>query len=96
MVHRLPKAQLVQRIPYVAEQVRGRGVIHVGFVDAGYQEMQAEAGTWLHAHLAEAATSLSGSLTDAGEHLRGVPIIGDEVASPFDRASGASEAPSRH
>ena len=65
MVHRLPKAQLVQRIPYVAEQVRGRGVIHVGFVDAGYQEMQAEAGTWLHAHLAEAATSLVGIDLDA-------------------------------
>ena len=41
---------------------------------------------------AEAATSLSGSLTDAGDYLRGVPIIGDEVATPFDSASGASDS----
>ncbi|MET0148611.1 MAG: class I SAM-dependent methyltransferase [Acidimicrobiales bacterium] len=74
MVHRLPEAQLVQRIPYVAEQVRGRGVIHVGFVDAGYQEMQAEAGTWLHAHLAEAATSLVGIDLDAA----GVALATDQ------------------
>jgi SAM-dependent methyltransferase len=60
MVHRLPKASLVQRIPHVAGLAEGRSVIHVGFVDAGYQEMQAEAGTWLHAHLAETATRLVG------------------------------------
>ena len=41
---------------------------------------------------AEAATSLSGSLTDAGDYLRGVPIIGDDVATPFDSASGASDS----
>ncbi len=67
MVHKLPKAQLVDRIPYVAEQCRGRRTVHVGFVDAGYQEMQAEAGTWLHAHLAETATHLVGiDLDDDG------------------------------
>ena len=60
MVHRLPKASLVQRIPHVAELVRGKSVVHVGFVDAGYQEMQASAGTWLHAHLGRAATHLVG------------------------------------
>jgi SAM-dependent methyltransferase len=60
MVHRLPKASLVQRIPHVASLVRGKSVVHVGFVDAGYQEMQAEAGTWLHAHLGETATHLVG------------------------------------
>lgn len=60
MVHRLPEASLVQRIPHVAGLVAGRSVIHVGFVDAGYQEMQAEAGTWLHAHLARTATHLIG------------------------------------
>jgi SAM-dependent methyltransferase len=67
MVHRLPKARLVPRIPYVAEQARGCRVVHVGFVDAGYQEMQAEAGTWLHAHLAETASDLVGiDLDEAG------------------------------
>ena len=39
-----------------------------------------------------AATSMSGGLTDAGEVLRGVPIVGDDVAVPFDKASGASDA----
>jgi len=67
MVHRLPEARLVQRIPYVAGIVEGRSVVHVGFVDAGYQEMQAEAGTWLHAHLGARATSLIGiDLDEAG------------------------------
>ena len=65
MVHRLPKARLVKRIPHVAGQVAGRSVIHVGFVDAGYQEMQAKAGTWLHAHLAAGATQLIGIDLDA-------------------------------
>lgn len=60
MVHRLPKARLVRRIPFVAELGRDRRVVHVGFVDAGYQEMQAEAGTWLHAHLAATSASLVG------------------------------------
>ncbi len=67
MVHRLPKAELVARIPHLAGLVAGRSVIHVGFVDAGYQEMQAEAGTWLHAHLAGTATHLIGiDVDDAG------------------------------
>ena len=65
MVHRLPKAQLVARIPHLAEQVRGRRVVHVGFVDAGYQQMQADAGTWLHAHLATTAEALIGIDLDA-------------------------------
>lgn len=60
MVHRLPEARLVSRIDHVTEQARGRRVVHIGFVDAGYQQMQAEAGTWLHAHLAAVATDLVG------------------------------------
>ena len=40
----------------------------------------------------EAATGLSGSLTDAGDSLRGLPIVGDDVAVPFDKASAASDA----
>ncbi len=41
---------------------------------------------------AEAATDLSGGLTDAGDYLRGVPIVGDDVAVPFEKASGASDS----
>ena len=41
---------------------------------------------------AEAATGLSDSLTDAGDSLRDVPIVGDDVAVPFDNAAGASDS----
>ena len=40
---------------------------------------------------ADSATSLAGSLTDAGDSLSGVPVVGDSVSSPFDEASAASE-----
>jgi hypothetical protein len=40
----------------------------------------------------EAATGLSGGLTDAGDALRDLPIVGDNVATPFDKASDASDA----
>ena len=40
---------------------------------------------------AESATSLAGSLSDAGDSLSGVPVVGDSVSSPFDEASAASE-----
>jgi hypothetical protein len=41
---------------------------------------------------AEAATDLSGGLTDAGDYLGGLPIVGDDVAAPFEKASGASDS----
>jgi hypothetical protein len=41
---------------------------------------------------AEAATGMSGGLTDAGDYLRGLPIVGDDVAVPFEQASGASDS----
>lgn len=42
--------------------------------------------------LEESAGSLSVSMTEAGDVLGGVPVVGDEVATPFDRASSASES----
>ena len=60
MAHVLPKARVVDRISYLREQARGRRVIHVGFVDTGCRSMQEQAGTWLHGHLDEVATSLVG------------------------------------
>jgi SAM-dependent methyltransferase len=60
MVHKLPPARVVDRIEYLSGLARGRRVIHVGFVDSGYEDMQAEAGTWLHQHLADVAASLVG------------------------------------
>lgn len=38
----------------------------------------------------EAATSLSDRLRDAGGSLEDLPVVGDEVAAPFDRAADAS------
>lgn len=60
MVHRLPRASVVNRIEFLAELVSGRRVVHIGFADAGCRQMQAGAGTWLHAHLAARAASLIG------------------------------------
>ena len=60
MVHRLPKAKIVDRVEYLTKVAEGKRVVHVGFVDAGFQAMQHASGTWLHAHLAEHATSLVG------------------------------------
>ena len=75
MVHTLPKARYVSRIDYLAERAAGRRVIHVGFVDAGFQEMQEATGTWLHQHLADQATELVG-------------IDIDEVGVEVARAAG--------
>lgn len=38
------------------------------------------------------ATSLGDSMTEAGDFLEGVPLIGDGAAAPFDQASDASES----
>ena len=60
MAHPLPRTTIVDRIPWLVEQCRGKRVIHVGFADAGFREEQGRAGSWLHGHLAEVATSLVG------------------------------------
>lgn len=41
--------------------------------------------------LTESATGLSGAMQDAGGTLDDVPVIGDEVRTPFDEASGAAD-----
>jgi hypothetical protein len=38
------------------------------------------------------ASSLASGLTDAGDSLRGLPVVGGGVAAPFDRMSSASES----
>jgi len=40
----------------------------------------------------ESATSLASGLTDAGDSLREVPVVGGGVAEPFDQMSSASAA----
>lgn len=39
----------------------------------------------------ESASALAGQLRDAGGQLDDVPLVGDEVASPFDKAAEASD-----
>lgn len=39
----------------------------------------------------ESATAMAGQLRDAGGRLDDVPLIGDEVATPFDKAADASD-----
>jgi 2-polyprenyl-3-methyl-5-hydroxy-6-metoxy-1,4-benzoquinol methylase len=60
MVHKLPHAELVDRFEYLRDLCAGRRVIHVGFVDAGCQELNEQAGAWLHEHLASTARELVG------------------------------------
>jgi 2-polyprenyl-3-methyl-5-hydroxy-6-metoxy-1,4-benzoquinol methylase len=60
VAHRLPKAELVDRVEYLCQLARGKRVIHVGFADVGFREMQERADRWLHAHLADAAKELVG------------------------------------
>ena len=66
MLRRLPRAELVDRFPYITELCRGRRVVHIGFADAGYDEMQHGAGTWLHGHLDAVASGLVGIDVDPG------------------------------
>ena len=37
------------------------------------------------------ATDLAGRLRDAGDRVSGLPLVGEEVRSPFDGAGGAAE-----
>jgi hypothetical protein len=39
-----------------------------------------------------AGGSLAGHLGDAGQTAAGVPLVGDELRAPFDRAAGAAQA----
>lgn len=55
--------------------VVGRGVAELGVV--GQQT-------------ASSATSMAGDLAEAGNSLRGVPVVGADVATPFDQMSSAS------
>ncbi len=73
LAHRLPPAELVDRIEFLLAACRGRRVIHVGFADARYRLLQQESESWLHDHLADVASSLVGIDVDASgvEDARG-------------------------
>ena len=65
MIHRLPRARLVDRADFIVESCRGQRVIHVGFADAGFRREQQRAGNWLHARIGACARELVGIDTDS-------------------------------
>ncbi len=60
MMRRLPKATHVERAEFLISMAAGKSVVHVGFVDTGYEVEQRLAGTWLHERLAKVAKSIVG------------------------------------
>ena len=67
MAHDLPRAEIVDRIEWLAAQCTGKRVMHVGFADVGFRLEQGRAGRWLHGHLHEVASELVGiDADDAG------------------------------
>ncbi|MCC5950455.1 MAG: methyltransferase domain-containing protein [Acidimicrobiia bacterium] len=72
MVHTLPPAPLVDRIEHLVRLAEGRRVVHVGFADSGYRDMQEGSGAWLHERLQGVATSLVGLDLDEAEVARAV------------------------
>lgn len=65
LVHRLPRARVVDRDAWLGEQCRRRRVVHVGFADSGFTRRHQRDGRWLHDHLARAAAELVGIDIDA-------------------------------
>ena len=64
-VHRIPHAQLVDRIAELRTLVRGRRVIDLGFVDEGQMRAKRGRGAWLHEVVAAEAREAIG--VDADE-----------------------------
>ncbi len=60
MVHRLPRARIVDRIDYLTAAVSGHRTVHLGFVDSGCRASHEATDTWLHAHLHRVASSIVG------------------------------------
>lgn len=60
VVHRLPRARLVDRAEYLCDRARGRRVIHIGFADVGFRDANTRAEQWLHAQLGREAKELIG------------------------------------
>jgi 2-polyprenyl-3-methyl-5-hydroxy-6-metoxy-1,4-benzoquinol methylase len=60
MLHELPPARLVERTEHLCSLASGTRVVHLGFADAGFRDMQERSDAWLHAHLAQVAAELVG------------------------------------
>lgn len=41
--------------------------------------------------ITDSASAISESMSEAGEVLEGLPLVGDEARAPFDKASGAAD-----
>jgi len=73
MIQRLPRARVVERVPFLVDVVRGRRAAHVGFVDAGCWQLHERLDRWIHTDLDRAADHLVGIDIDAAgvERARG-------------------------
>lgn len=60
VVHRLPRARLVDRTEFLCGRARDRRVIHIGFADVGFHDANLAADEWLHAKLGREAKELIG------------------------------------
>jgi len=60
LLHRPPRARVVERGRFLEDAVRGKRAIHLGFVDTGLMSERRATGTWLHDVLAGSASELVG------------------------------------
>jgi SAM-dependent methyltransferase len=58
--HRLPRRGPVDRFEAIIDTSRGKRVAHIGFVDERQMQAKQAEGVWLHARLADVASSLVG------------------------------------
>ena len=93
----LPRRGPCDRARFTLELCAGRRVVHVGFVDERRTEQKLEAGTWLHARIAEVADSLVGlDLSEDGvqqARAQGFEAYAVDAQSPADvEALGLEQA----
>ncbi len=65
MAHRLPDADLVDRVEFLVDAARDRRVIHVGFADSRCSEFHTKLDAWVHDQLNDVSASLVGIDLDA-------------------------------
>jgi SAM-dependent methyltransferase len=85
---RLPRRGPCDRTDLLLDFCAGRCVVHVGFVDERRMETKLDAGSWLHAKLADVAESIVGlDLSEEGvawANARGFEAYAVDAQSPAD------------
>jgi SAM-dependent methyltransferase len=88
--HPLPRRGPVERHEAIVETARGRRVVHLGFVDE-LMASKLASGVWLHAKLADAASSLVG-LDNSEEGVRAATEAGFEAYAVDAQSAEAVKA----